>query len=162
MPYIIDGNNLVGSAPDMNLTDPDVREKVSGIVKRFQESRKSNVVLVFDGEPGKEDLPQIKDPNSKFSVVFPRMGDSADDEIKKILNRFNYFKDVILVTSDRELKSFAKKKGAKTVNAIEFYFELKRFSRIHGKKEETKKRIETELSDNEVDQWMKIFDSDDR
>ena len=72
-------------------------------------------------------------------------------------NCMNYFKDVTLVTSDRELKNFAKKKGAKTVNSIEFYFELKRFNRFSGKKEESQKRINTALSDTEVDQWMKIF-----
>ena len=156
MPYIIDGNNLVGSSPDIALEDPEARTKVLYIVKKFQENRKSNVIIVFDGHAG--DGPGKKEETAKFSIVYPRNGNSADDEIKHILNGFEYFKDVILVTSDRALKTFAREKGAKTVNAIEFYYELKRFSRVHGKKEEKQKRIETELSDTEVDQWMKIFD----
>ncbi len=156
MPYIIDGNNLVGSSPDISLEDPDARDKVIEIVRQFQQNRKNSVTVVFDGQPG--EVVKVQDMPSKFNIVYPRNGVTADDEIKHILNGFTYFKEVVLVTSDRALKDFARKKGAKTVNAIEFYYELKRFSRVHGKKEEKKKRIEVELSDSEVDQWMKIFD----
>lgn len=156
MPYIIDGNNLVGCAPDIALEDPDARSKLILAVHKFQASKKNNVTVVFDG--GSDDGVRRREMSSKFTVLFPRDGHSADDEIREILNGFNYYKDVVLVSSDRALKSFAKEKGAKTVNSIEFYFELKRYSHIHVKKEETQKRIDAELSDTEVDQWLKIFD----
>lgn len=156
MPYIIDGNNLIGSSPDISMEDPESRSKLIYIVRKFHENKKNNITLVFDGVPAngvrKEDI------CSKFCVLYPPDGSTADEEIKRILNGYHYFKDVTLVTSDRDLKSYAKKKGAKTVNSIEFYFELKRISRHHGKKEEKQKRIEAELSDREVDHWMKIFD----
>lgn len=156
MPYIIDGDNLIGSSPDIVLEDPEARSKLIYIVQKFQENKNSNVTLVFDGEP--ENGVQREDINTKFCVRYPQYGNSADDEIKNILEGFHYFKDVTLVSSDRELKAFAKKKGAKTINSIEFYFELKRFSRASGKVEESKKRIDAELSDGEIDQWMKIFE----
>jgi uncharacterized protein len=156
MPYIIDGNNLIGSSPDISLDDPESRSKLIYIVRKFQEARKTKVTIVFDGHPEtgviREDL------NEKLCILYPRIGSSADDEIKQILTGINYFKDVILVTSDRALKSFAKKEGARTINSIEFYFELKRFSHISGKKEATRKRIDAKVSDQEVDQWMKIFE----
>lgn len=156
MPYIIDGDNLIGSSPDINLDDPQARPKLLQIVKRFQENKNYNVIIVFDGGP--EAGVHREELTTKLSLRHPRDGDTADDEIKQILRGFNYFKDVVLVTSDRELKDFAKKKGAKTINSIEFYFELKRVSRISGKKEESRKRIDAELSDHEVDHWMKIFE----
>jgi predicted RNA-binding protein with PIN domain len=156
MPYIIDGDNVIGSSPDIFLEDPKARPKLIYIIRKFQENKKNNVTIVFDGMP--ENGVQREDINEKFSVCYPLPGSSADDEIKRILSGFNYFKDVILVTSDRELRNYAKKKGAKIINSIEFYFQLKRISRIHGKKEETKKRIDTQLSDTEVEQWMKIFE----
>lgn len=159
MPYIIDGNNLVGSSPDISLDDPEAKAKLLFIVKKFQENKKNNVIVVFDGEPEVYTLDgDTIRPNSKFNIVYPRGPGSADDEIKILLDGFNYFKDVTLVTSDKALKTYARKKGAKTVNSIEFYFELKRFSRVHGKHEERRQRIDAELSDIEVDQWMKIFD----
>jgi predicted RNA-binding protein with PIN domain len=155
MPYIIDGNNLIGSSPDISLEDTDARSKVINIVRKFQQNKNNNVILVFDGEP--ENGTHCQTITTKFTVVYPRYGNSADDEIMRTLNSYSYFKDVILVTSDRDLKLFARKKGAKTINSIEFHFELKRFNRIVGKKEDTQKRIETRLSKNEVDQWLEVF-----
>jgi predicted RNA-binding protein with PIN domain len=156
MPYIIDGDNLIGSSPDIALEDPEARSKLVHIIRTFQENRNNKVTVVFDGEPvhgvHREDF------GSKFSVRYPVNGSSADDEIKEILGSFNHFKDVVLVTSDRELKTFARKKGARTINSIEFYFELKRISHISGKVEESRKRIDAQLSDREVDLWMKIFE----
>jgi predicted RNA-binding protein with PIN domain len=156
MPCIIDGNNLIGSIPDITLDDPKARRKVIEIVRKYQENKKNAVIIVFDGEP---DGNFHRQPlNEKFTVIYPRYGDSADDEIKRILNRYTYFKDVTLVTSDRELKTFAKKKGARTINSIEFHYELRRKYRAQGIKENNQKRIDARLSDNEIDQWMKIFE----
>ena len=156
MPYIIDGNNLIGCSPDIALEDPEARSKLVAIIQKFQENKKNNVIIIFDGAP--EGGVRHQEISSKFTIIYPHEGTSADSEIKKILDGFNYFKDVILVSSDGELKRFARKKGARTINSVEFYFELKRFSHVYVKKEEKQKRIETTLSDNEVDQWMKIFD----
>jgi predicted RNA-binding protein with PIN domain len=157
MPYIIDGDNLIGSSPDISKEDPDARTKLVSIVRNFQENKKSNVTIVFDGEP--QNGLRREDICAKFCVRYPRYGSSADDEIKRILDGFNYFRDVVLVSSDRDLKDYAKEKGARTINSIEFYYELKRVSRVSGKKEESRKRIDAELSDMEVDQWMKIFEN---
>ncbi len=119
MPYIIDGNNLVGSSPDISLDDPEARAKILYIVRQYQNNRKNNVVIVFDGDPGSDEINGVPGDASKFSIVYSRHGNSADNEIKGILDRLNYYKDVTLVTSDKNLKSFAKKKGVKTVNCRE-------------------------------------------
>ncbi len=156
MPYIIDGDNLIGSSPDISLDDPESRYKLVQEVQKYQETRKNNITIVFDGVPKNGLLRE--DIGSKFCVVYPRESGSADEEIKRILNGYNYFKDVTLVTSDRELKTFAKKKGAKIVSSIEFYFQLKRVSRYSGMEAETRKRIDAELTAIEVDQWLKIFE----
>ncbi len=156
MPYIIDGNNLIGSSPDISLEDANSRTEIIAIVKKFQKKKKNKIIIVFDGEP--TTFSPEENPNEKIIVKYPPIGDSADDEIKRILEGYTHFKDVILITSDRELKDVAKKKGAKVINSIEFYYELKRVYRATGRIEMKQKRIDTELSEGEVDQWMKIFD----
>lgn len=156
MPYIIDGNNLIGSSPDISLDDAESRKKIVGLVKKFQLKKKNKIVIVFDGEP--DEFMVENSSSDKLIVVFPKFGASADDEIKKILDSYDYFRDVVLVTSDRELKDIGRKKGARIVNSIEFYFELKRVYRASGKIEMKQKRIDTKLSEGEVDQWMKIFE----
>jgi len=157
MPYIIDGNNLIGSSPDIGIDDLQGREKLMALVEKFQNRKKNNIILVFDGEP-KDSAYETK-VNNKLRILYPRYGDTADTVIKNILDDYNNFKDVVLISSDRELKTFAKKKGAKTINSIEFYFELKRVYKIHNKVEKNKKKIDVEVSRNEVDHWMKIFSS---
>jgi predicted RNA-binding protein with PIN domain len=156
MPYIIDGNNVIGSSPDISLEDSDSRGKLLGLVRKFQRRKKSKVIVVFDGEP--EDFSHEKNPTEKISIKYPGFGNSADDVIKQILNGYNYFRDVTVVTSDRELKDVARKKGAKIVNSIEFYYELKRSYRASGEIEQKQKRIDTKLSEGEIDHWLKIFE----
>ncbi|MCU0288127.1 MAG: NYN domain-containing protein [Acidobacteria bacterium] len=156
MPYIIDGNNLLCSAADIAPEDPEARAKLLSLVEKFQQDKNTNITLVFDGVP--HHGVRRQEISAKFTVLYPHYGNSADDEIREILDNIRYFKDVILVTSDRELKAFAREKGAKTINSIEFYFELKRFTHIRGKKEAKQKRIDTKISAREIDQWMKIFD----
>jgi len=156
MPYIIDGNNLIGSCSEISREDPEGRSKLVHIIRRFQENRNNNIIIVFDGVPGNGVHREEVSP--KLCVRYPLEGSSADEEIKQILECFDYFKDVILVTSDRELREFARKKGAKIINSIEFFFQLKRDSRISGMKEESEKRIDARLTDQEVDLWLKIFD----
>lgn len=155
MPYIIDGNNLIGCSPDISLEDKEAREKLLHIVRNFQENRNNNVILFFDGEPANG--LHREEVNQKFSIRYPRFGGSADEEIRELLESYHDYRDVILVSSDRELKTIAKKKGAKIVNSIEFYFRLKQAYRVDERQEEKKKRIDAQLSDNEVDHWMKIF-----
>ncbi len=87
MPYVIDGNNLIGCSPDLSLDDGDAREKIVALVKKFQESRNAKVTIVFDGEPSGA-LPRGA-LTSKFHVAFPRYGHTADDEIKKIISSYH-------------------------------------------------------------------------
>ena len=109
MPYIIDGNNLIGCAPDFSLSDPEARGKMVVIIKKFQESKNTKITVFFDGEPQGSEL---RNPiNSKLTVVYPRYGLTADDEIKRILENYQHVKETVLVTADRELKTFAKEKG---------------------------------------------------
>jgi len=158
MPTIIDGNNLIGSSPDISLEDPAARKKILYLIRKYQETKNSNLIIVFDGGP--EPTLDMGNPGAKVSVVFPGFGCSADDEIKKILEGYSDYKSVTMVSSDRDLKSFAKNKGARAINSIEFYFELKRVYRLNGAKEEKLKRIHSKLSEQEVDQWLKIFQDD--
>jgi predicted RNA-binding protein with PIN domain len=155
MAYIIDGNNLIGSAPEFSLGDPESRGKMVSLIRKFQESKNTKITVVFDGEPQGSEL---SNPiNAKLTVVYPRYGLTADDEIKRILDNYQQHKEIILVTTDRELKKYAKDKGARAINSIEFYFTLKKAFLSQGKKEETLKRVNTRVSQNEVEQWLKIF-----
>lgn len=158
MPYIIDGNNVIGGSPDLVQSEGGSRQKMIDMVVQFQKQRKNSVILVFDGARGDEQVPTGAD--GRFSVLFPQEGESADDLIVRLMNEYTNCRDVVLVSSDKKLKDLAKEKGGRTLNAIEFYYDLKRANRIQDRREEKEKRIHGEISDNEVDHWMKIFGDD--
>lgn len=155
MPYIIDGANLISSCPEFSSDDGDAKTKLISILKRFQENKNNNVLVVF-GEKSGDEI-QCEELSAKFCVHYPPEGIPVGEEIIRLLDRFHNYKDVILVTSEKDLKTIAKKKGAKIINSIEFCFDLKRISHFFGVEEESQKRIEAELSDREVELWMKIF-----
>ncbi len=159
MPYIIDGNNLIGCSPDISLDDPEARSKMVAMVRKFQERKKTRIILVFDGEPWSG---LVRDPTaSKLQLVFPRHpGGSADDEIKRLLEGYKQLNDLMVVTSDRELKRHVRDKGARTINSIEFYFELRKVCYLENRKEESLKRVNTRVSASEVEQWLKIFNEE--
>lgn len=157
MPTVIDGNNLIGSSPDISLEDPLAREKMLHLIRNYQKDKNTNLIIVFDGKP--DSFYDDKSSGDKLSVVYPGFGISADDEIKKILDGYSDYKTVILVSSDRELKDYARNMGVRTINSVEFYFELKKVYRLSGKKEEKLKRIHGSLSKKEVEKWLKIFNN---
>lgn len=156
MPYVIDGNNVIGCSPDISLGEPGARDKLLQIIHSYQVSRSVNMTVVFDGEPERGAFHQSISP--KLTVIYPHLGQTADEVIKTILERYANLREVTLVTSDRELKTFARGKGAHLLNSIEFYYELKKGARISSRKEEHQKRIDASLSQTEVEQWLKIFD----
>ncbi len=156
MPYIIDGNNLIGASPDIALDDPEARSKIVAMVRKFQERKGATIIVVFDGEPWTGLARDLTADKLRF--VFPRPGHSADDEIKRLLEGYRQLNDVVLISSDRELKRFARDCGARSVNAIEFYFELRKTCHLQSRREESQKRVNTRVSASEVEQWLKIFE----
>jgi predicted RNA-binding protein with PIN domain len=159
MPYVIDGNNVIGSSPDLAQTETgSSRQKLIDLVVQFQKHRNNSVVLVFTGVLGDEVVPSSGD--NRLSVVFPREGESIEERILDLLREYSNGRDLVLVSSDKKLKDFVREKGGRALNAIEFYFDLKRANRIQDRKDEKEKRIHNELSDHEVNDWMKIFGDD--
>jgi predicted RNA-binding protein with PIN domain len=156
MPYVIDGNNVIGCSPDISLGEPGSRDKLLQIIHSYQVSRSVNMTVVFDGEPDRGAFRQNFSP--KLTVMFPQPGQTADEVIKEILERYANLREVTLVTSDRELKTYAKERSGHTMNSIEFYYELKKGARLSSRKEEHQKRIDASPSQTEVEQWLKIFD----
>lgn len=158
MPYVIDGNNVIGSSPELTQGEAGSRQKLIDMVVQFQKHRNNSVVLVFDGARGEENIPPSDD--GRFTVLFPDDGESADDVIERLMKDYTNCRDVVLVSSDKKLKDLARERGGRTLNAIEFYFDLKRINRIQDRRQEKEKRIHGVISENEVDQWMKIFSDD--
>jgi len=103
--YIIDGNNLIGKIKSLcqiqKRNKQHSREKLAFILSRFFSRKKVSVSLHYDG---------FEKENIKVSNIKIIYSDnhSADDKIKKEIERSKNPKNVILITSDSNLAEFGR------------------------------------------------------
>lgn len=155
MAYLIDGNNFLGYISLGNFKDPREKYTLIGRLWRFQRIKKARVFVVFDGPPDSW-LEDERFKKQKFSLVYPSPGEAADSVIKKIVSEQTDLRRFFVVSSDRDLKAFAKAAGAKTLSCAEFNKELKKILREHRKEREIEKR-ENNLSSLELNLWLDVF-----
>ena len=146
MAYFIDGNNLIGAIKREKVGKPEARYWLAYYIKKFQKKRRSKVVLFFDG-PIDYDLLSISE---NIEIIFS-VEREADLLIKERINKMRYRKDLFVITADRELVSYAKKKGAKIINPHRFFNYVLLFLENEVKKPDEK------LTEDEIKLWENLF-----
>lgn len=147
--YIIDGNNLIGKIPSLSLLQKKdkqaPREKLTFIVENYFHNKKIKVSLHFDGF---ENLP-IKTYITKIHYSKSKIADKyIKNEIEAEKNR----KNLIVVTSDNNIREFAKVCGCEVISSKEFAkLILKK-----GNDDEEKRRID---SMNDTEWFKKLFNA---
>lgn len=155
MAYLIDGNNFIGHTSPHNLRDPQSKYALVSKLRIFHYIKKTKVILVFDGNPD-PNLTGEKFRDKALSVIFPFGGQNADEVIKEIILKQSDLRRFFVVSSDREIKSFARSKGANPLSCIEFNRELKAIMKEYRKSLEKEKNV-TLPSPLEINQWLNIF-----
>lgn len=156
MPYLIDGNNLIGYLPTLEIKAPESRYELISRLLIFQKVKNTRVIVVFDGAPD----PNISEEDFEgmsFYVFYPDMGQNADEIIKKIISKETDLRRFFVVSSDREIQFYAKSKGAQSLNCQEFNKQLKRALKKYKKTMEWEKNVELP-SPLEVKFWSKLFE----
>ncbi len=155
MAYLIDGNNLIGHIFPEKLRDPASKLSLISSLLIFQRIKKRKITLVFDGPP----VPELIDENLRtkaFSVVFPDLDENADQIIKRIIEKQSDLRKFYVVSSDREIRSFARASGAKSLTCEKFSKLLASAMKSYQKSMDAKKE-EISLSSVDVDHWLHIF-----
>jgi YacP-like NYN domain len=140
VPYLLDGNNLVGRARGRSKPNEDDRSAlVAELCDRLRRTR-ARVVLFFDGAApaGAANLGTLSIRSSGR--------ESADDVILREIARSRAPRELVLVTADRELSRRAREAGAQTLAPDEFWA---RFGNVAG----------AEPSEGRVDvaEWLRFF-----
>ena len=117
MPYLIDGNNLLGSWGGPAVPG-DGRVEVLRRVAEFCRRKGARAVLVFDGAPFRPD--QDNQQLGAVSLRFPTAGVDADTVIREIVDGASRPAELVVVTSDRPLYSYARTRGARALRAHEW------------------------------------------
>lgn len=156
MAYLIDGNNLLGRISPEELKNRSGRDGLVVRLLGFQRVKRRQIILVFDGNPESE--PTAVAVNAKFTIRYPGEGQSADDVIKDIIRRQKDKRAFYVVSSDREIKEFARSHKLECMNTEDFHRELKEALRERKKQKEMEKRVE-DPSPLEIDLWDEVFKS---
>ena len=120
---LIDGYNLIGTAHgDLKQARDDIIEKLSLYALR----KNHHVTLVFDGWKDGS-LTGSKITSRNLTIIYSRLGETADTAIKNIIRPAE--RPWIVVSSDREISSFAEKMNQAAVSSQEFEDRLVRSRR---------------------------------
>lgn len=145
--FIIDGNNLIGKMPAVKSKDKNTeREKLAFILERYFTNKKVKVSLHFDGH---KNLP-IKAAGIK---IFYSENLTADDLIKNEIERTSNRKNIILVSSDNNLKEFARVCSCEVKSSEDFVKNIT----SSQKNDEEENIIE---SMKNIDEFKKLFGVD--
>ena len=150
MPYLIDGNNLLGSWGGPR--GDDGRAEVVRRVAAFCRAKGARATIVFDGHPLRHDM----DTQTLGAVTIrvPPEGQDADDVIRDAVKRAPRAADLIVVTSDKALYSYVKALGASILRAHEWNALERRVAPAAAEAGEKPDR------EPDVDGWLKRFGGD--
>lgn len=116
--FIIDGYNIIKNNPRLN--NAKLKDSREALLRFIKDSRpcgspKNTVTVVFDGRP---DVFYYRPP-SHIEIIFTK-NESADDRIKKIIEKAPQPRNLCVVTDDREIRDFAKGYRAAVKSVDEF------------------------------------------
>jgi predicted RNA-binding protein with PIN domain len=154
VPYLIDGNNLLGSWGGPAVPG-DGRREVLRRVLAFCREKGARAILVFDGEPFRPGLEgqQV----GAVSLRFPPPGKDADSVVREIVDRSSRPAGLIVVTSDKPLSSYARTRGAQVLRAHEWNA-LAREAAKPSRKDPG--RSEKPDREDDVEGWLARFSSE--
>ncbi len=153
MPLLIDGHNLIGQIPGIDLADADDEGQLVMLLRRYSTAKRSRqVVVVFDhgvyGHPQKLDGYGIR-------CYFARSPQDADAQLIKRLRSISRPREWTLISSDRQVARVAEERGVKVISSQEFARQLlappKHAAAPHDEKRDV------QLSEAEIEEWLAIF-----
>ncbi|TAN60438.1 hypothetical protein EPN16_05385 [bacterium] len=148
--FIIDGYNLIKQAPRLDKTNlEDSRKALISLLSIYQPqgSKRNRVTVVYDGREGSF---SASGSSSSVGIIFAQ-GESADDKIKRMVEKSENPRNVVVVTNDREIRSFVRQRGAQVITVEDFLAKCDRL-KPKGKSED---KIIGPLEAAEINEEMK-------
>lgn len=120
MMIIVDGYNVLKTIhATSHITDHE-REQFIHQLAHYAKLSHNKIFIVFDGG---EDIRPTFYPRSGIIVIYSGYRDTADDVIKNLVDREQH-RDVMLVSTDRELNRYAAELDVPSIDSTVFYGHL--------------------------------------
>ena len=153
--YIIDGFNLVHRVKSLKNSTTPHRDLIRYIrTNKLTGSKNNKVIVVFDGRVNDDALREKGD----FEVVFSGQI-SADEVIKKRLEKIKNKSETVVVSDDRQIREATKRQGARS-------YRIADFTKTKKKSERSEKEIsyglQYEITEELRRIWLKEEDEPDK
>lgn len=157
MPVLIDGYNLLRAAQKIleqgDFADADLCVVLCEFLRRVHD----NGTIVFDGigPPNKQGLMGL----DRLEVIFSGRNVEADSVIEQYIRENSAPKRLVVVSSDRRIRTAAKRRKCPDISAGDFWLQICNTVEKQLPTPEPKaKRIG--IGEKETDRWMKAFGLD--
>jgi predicted RNA-binding protein with PIN domain len=156
MPYLIDGHNLIGALPGIELDDPQDEAKLVGLLRAFCSRQRAQATVYFDrGVAGQTDALS----GAGVTVRFVRLPASADSAIARHLERLGRAaSNWVVVSSDASVAQTARRAGARPMASSDFARRL----RESAARPPSPEKPESETSTEEIEAWEAAFQARNR
>jgi predicted RNA-binding protein with PIN domain len=151
MPYLIDGNNLLGSWGGPRPPD-DRRGEVVRRIAAFCRAKGARATIVFDGHPLRDDM--AAQDLGPVSLRVPPAGTDADTLIRELVERAARPAELIVVTSDKALYSYVRTLGAAVLRAHEWNALERQLPRGEAPSDKPDR-------EDDVEGWLRRFGADE-
>jgi predicted RNA-binding protein with PIN domain len=153
VPLLVDGHNLIGQMPGLNLADEDDEAQLVMLLRRYTTAKRGRqAIVVFDR--GIYGHPQRLNGYG-VTCHFARSPGDADAQIIKRLSTLQRPRDWTVVTSDRQVARAAQERGVRVISSQAFARQLLGPPSPAAPPQHDKPDIQ--LSDAEVEEWLQVF-----
>lgn len=121
MPYLVDGNNLMGLARQRGQTGLADRRGLVAAIAALARARGGRYTVVFDGGPDTHFVAGVDLGAVRVEFAAPQ---SADNRILDKVRAAATPRNLTVITADRKLASTARLAGARIVDAPDFFARL--------------------------------------
>jgi predicted RNA-binding protein with PIN domain len=149
MPYLIDGHNLIGFFPGLDLSDPEDERKLLEILEEFGRSTRRKSVVYFDR--GREGMGPLSVSGRMVKAHFILPPRRADDAILDFLRGRNDAWHFTVVSSDSEIRVRTRRMGAKGISSRAFARQVLEAAHRRNQEEDPDPPINLE-------EWLRLFE----
>src|SRR4051794_24407476 len=131
--FIIDGYNLMKTDPELAMFMRHGLEYArEGVIKRVDNAsglkNARSITIVFDGHQGGQSV-ETRQRRGRLVIVYSKLGETADDVIKRLVLTYASEQEVKVISRDWELKDAAREAGQSSGN-------IKRRQSLHKAKQQ--------------------------
>ena len=161
MSLIVDGYNLAfAHQQPADAYDPhaceEARAWVIDMLARYKALTGGRVVLMLDGGRKGAHMPRFQHMNG-LDIIYSELDIEADDEIRNLIANDPNPKNHRLVTSDRAVRSFAKRYGVPLVESSDFIQEMEALFSEHEGPQKDEPMCKYHPEQEDVDAWIEAF-----